>query len=311
MSIPMFVIRRYNRVIHKKESMMISTSWVDRQEYPFQSHALQLPAGQMHYINEGQGETIVMVHGNPTWSFVYRNVIKNLASDYHCVAVDHLGFGLSDKPSNWSYLPRDHAQNLRTAIDQLGLKNITLVVQDWGGPIGLSYAIEQPDNVKRLCILNTWMWSVKNDWYYWGFSSFMGGPIGRYLILNHNFFAGSVMRMATGDKSKLSPHIHRQYLDALPTPETRKGSWVFPREIMKSDEWLSELWAKRDRIASKPAALAWGMRDIAFREKELQTWMNLFPQAEVTHFHDAGHFVQEEKSAEVSQIIWGLMQKYP
>ncbi len=282
---------------------------INRHEYPFESRYVDLPMGRMHYIDVGQGETIVLVHGNPSWSFVYRNIVKSLSGQYRCVAFDHIGFGLSDKPYDWSYRPADHAENLRTAIERLALQNITLVVQDWGGPIGLSYAVTHPQNVARILIMNTWMWSVKNDWYYWGFSKFMGGPIGRYLIRHHNFFARTVVRAVTGDKSKLPPDIHRHYTEALSTPQDRKGSWVFPAQITASDAWLAELWSRRSNLVDKPAAIAWGMKDIAFREKELKTWMALLPNASVYRFEDAGHFVQDEKSAELTAILRQLMQK--
>lgn len=109
--------------------------WIDRKEYPFKSHFLQLEMGKMHYIDEGSGEPIVMVHGNPTWSFLYRHLIKGLSKNYRCIAIDNIGFGLSDKPADWSYYPEDHAKNLYLLIEKLDLKGITLIVQDWGGPI--------------------------------------------------------------------------------------------------------------------------------------------------------------------------------
>ncbi|NCC30859.1 MAG: alpha/beta fold hydrolase, partial [Chloroflexia bacterium] len=182
---------------------MSNPAWINREEYPFASHFFTVPAGRMHYVDEGSGEPIVMIHGNPTWSFLYRNLIKRLQLEYRCIAMDHLGFGLSDKPDQWSYLPKDHAANLAAFIEGLGLQKITLVVQDWGGPLGLSYALNHPDNVARIVIINTWAWPVNRDPYYMAFSGIMGGPIGRVLILRYNFFAWSVLRQSFGDKRKL------------------------------------------------------------------------------------------------------------
>lgn len=283
-------------------------NWLDREEYPFNPKSFTLPMGKMSYVDEGQGETIVMVHGNPAWSFVYRHLIQSLSSRYRCIAVDHIGFGLSDKPYDWSYLPREHAENLTALLDALAVGNITLVVQDWGGPIGLSYAVNNPGKVKRLVILNTWMWPVNDDWYYQAFSMFTGGVIGRFLSRHFNFFASVIMKSVYGDKSKFPPNIHEQFTNALPTPGSRKGTWVFPHEIIHSGEWLQELWDGRDRIKDKPAMLAWGMKDIAFREKELKRWMDLFPGAPVTRYEDAGHYVQDEKSLELAQSIDEFMQ---
>src|SRR5688572_6908616 len=136
---------------------MENLTWLNRKEYPFKSNFLPLDAGQLHYLDEGSGEPIVMVHGTPAWSFLYRNLVKELSRNYRCIVPDHLGFGLSDKPKHWSYKPEAHAQNLKILINYLELKNITLVVHDFGGPIGLHYALEHPENIKRLVIINTWM----------------------------------------------------------------------------------------------------------------------------------------------------------
>jgi haloalkane dehalogenase len=276
--------------------------------YPFQSRYIDLNVGKLHYVDEGEGEILLMVHGNPSWSFGYRHLIQKLSVKYRCIAPDHIGFGLSDKPFSWSYIPSDHAKNLQTFIDRLELEDITLIVQDWGGPIGLFYAVEHPENIKRLVIMNTWMWPVSNDPYYWGFSKFIGGPIGRYLIRNQNFFADQMVKMVTGDKSKLTPGIHDHYRKPFPTRESRKSTGVFPGQITASKTWLADLWSKRNRLTEKPTLIAWGMKDIAFREKELNRWVELFPTAEVHRFQDSGHFVQEEQGEEVSRLIEVFIQ---
>ena len=286
---------------------LTTAPWINTDLYPYEARAHRVPAGLMRYVDVGQGEPIVMVHGNPTWSFVYRKLINALRDRYRCIAPDHIGFGQSDKPYDWTYLPQDHAANLTSLLNSLDLSGITLVVQDWGGPIGLSYAVENPERVKRLVILNTWMWSVKSDWYYQGFSGFVGGPIGRWLCRNYNFFVGQVVKTAYGEKALLTPEIHRHYFDALPTPESRKGTWVFPRQIIGSSAWLDSLWQRRANIADKPAMLAWGMKDIAFREQELRRWQELFPKAQVTRFATAGHYVQDEQGEAIAKLIGDFM----
>lgn len=282
---------------------MASLAWLDRDEYPFQSRYLLLPMGNLHYVDEGSGEPVVMVHGNPTWSFLYRHLIKELSPRYRCVAMDHIGFGLSDKPADWTYRPEEQARNLAALIEALDLKDITLVVQDWGGPIGLSYAIDQPENVRRLVIMNTWMWPVNRDWYYMAFSRFTGGFIGRFLIRRFNFFARVIMRQSFGDKKKLTAHIHQHYLKPLDKPEERKGCWVLPGEILGSTPWLRELWAKRLAITDKPTLIVWGMKDIAFREKELNQWSAAFPHAEVVRLPTVGHYVQEEGAHDLGPAV--------
>lgn len=269
-------------------------SWLDTAEYPFAPHFLPLPMGSMHYVDEGQGRPLVFLHGNPGWSFEYRTAIKALSASHRCIAPDHIGFGLSDKPYSWSYLPADHAGNFAALMDALDLDEITLVVNDWGGPIGLSYALAHPEKIRRLVILNTWMWSVEADPYYRRFSGFMGGPIGRFLIRYFNFFGKVVVRQAMGDRKKLSKHIHRQLYLPLATRQDRKGCWTFPKQIIASSPWLDSLWQQRDKIKDKPAAIVWGMKDIAFREQELAVWEDLLADKTVVRLPDAGHYPQEE-----------------
>jgi haloalkane dehalogenase len=280
-----------------------SAKWLNKTEYPFAPHYFITHAGNMHYVDEGSGSPVVFVHGNPTWSFQFRNMIKILSKTNRCVAPDHIGFGLSDKPADWSYLPADHAANFEQFLESLDLKDITLVVGDWGGPIGLSYAINHPEKVKGIVIANTWLWSVRNDWYYQGFSKFTGGLIGRFLIRKRNFFARDIVRAAFGDKSKLTEEIHRHYLSPLAVPEERKGCWTFPRQIIAASGWLDTLWERVDVLKTKSILFAWGMKDIAFREKELKRWISMFPEAKVVRFPNTGHFVTEENPAELSEEI--------
>ncbi len=263
----------------------------------------------MRYLDEGKGQPIVMVHGNPTWSFVYRKLVDGLRGHYRCIVPDHIGFGQSDKPYDWSYMPQAHAANLDSLLESLDLQDVTLVVQDWGGPIGLSYAVAHPERIKALVILNTWMWPVNDDWYYRMFSSMVGGPLGSLLCRRYNFFVRSVMVRAYGDRKKLTDEIHRHYRDPLPTPESRKGTWVFPKQIIGSSAWLSDLWAQRDKLTDKAVMIAWGMKDIAFREKELKRWQSVFPSAQVTRFDGAGHYVQDEAGEEIAGLMRAFLAK--
>jgi len=278
--------------------------WLDEKEYPFEHHYLELPMGRLHYVDEGEGDQVlVMVHGNPAWSFLYRHLIKGLSSKYRCIAMDHIGFGLSDKPEDWSYLPKAHAENLEALIGHLNLTNFVMVVQDWGGPIGLSYVLKYPDKVTSLVIMNTWMWSAKGDPHFEKFSGFMGSAVGRFLIKRFNFFVRVVMKQAYGDKSKLTKRIHSHYLNALKAPNDRKGCWTFPKQIIGSSEWLESLWEQRSKIADKPALILWGKKDIAFREKELNTWKECLNNAEAKEYEDVGHYVQEELAGEMCPIV--------
>lgn len=278
----------------EKERIQEKWRWLDRIAYPFNPNFLMLPMGQMHYVDEGQGEPIVFVHGNPGWSFEFRNQIKALSNTNRCIAPDHIGFGLSDKPYDWDYLPKSHALNFEQFMKSLNLDNITLVVADWGGPIALAYALKYPNKIKRLVILNTMMWAVKDNPGVQRFSSFLGGPLGIFLSKHFNFFAKIVSKQAFHDKSKLSKLAHEHMYKHLSTPRERKGTWVFPKQIIASSEWLNSLWEQRERIANIPSVLVWGMKDIAFSPKDLATFEGFLKNYKTIKLENVGHYPQEE-----------------
>ena len=277
--------------------------WLDREEFPFDAHFFETPQGHMHYVDEGEGEPIVMAHGNPGWGFEFREVIKAMSPTNRCIAADLIGFGLSDKPESFDYKPQSQAALFESFLESLDLNNITLVVNDWGGPIGLHYAIKHPERIKRLVILNTFLWSVKGDPHFEKFSSMMGGRLGKFLIYNFNFFGRAVVKKAVGDKKKLTKNIHRHYYKHMATRSERKGSHVFPGQIIGASDWLEELWSQRDMIKHLPAAFVWGMKDIAFREQELNKWSTEWPDAKVVKLPEVGHFPQEEAPDEVIRML--------
>jgi haloalkane dehalogenase len=288
---------------------MQDTRWIDRNEYPFQPHFLDLEMGRMHYVDEGQGRALVMVHGTPTWSFLFRHLIKGLSTQYRCIAPDHLGFGLSDKPADGSYRPEDHAQNLSQLIESLGLKEITLLVHDFGGPIGLSYALEHPDNVKQLILSNTWMWSLRGDPHFERPGKWLGGSVGRWLYERCNFGVQIMMKRLSG--SRLSDTSLRHYSGALSAPEGRHASWVLARELIGSSDWFAGLMRQNERIKDIPTLILWGLRDRALPKKLLQNWSLLMTHAKITTFADAGHFVFEDQGAALCPLIAGFLADHP
>jgi haloalkane dehalogenase len=289
--------------VSQQTTKSLESTWLDRNEYPFASHYFQTEYGLMHYVDEGQGEVILMVHGTPEWSFVYRKLIKGLSKEYRCIAPDFLGFGLSDKPLNYTYKPEEQAKLLEGFITALGLKNITLVVHDFGGPIGLSYAINHLENIHKLVIMNTWLWSVKDDPFYARFSKLMKTPFGRFLYLQLAFSPRVLMKQTFGDKSKLTKHIHQHYLNVFPTPESRRSTHAYAKSFIDSDFFWANLWEQREKIADIPALLLWGMKDTAFKEKDLRRLETVFRQARVSRLDSVGHFVQEEAGTEIVPLI--------
>jgi haloalkane dehalogenase len=289
---------------------MHDDAWVDRSVYPFQPRFIDVDGGRMHYVDEGAGAPIVMVHGTPTWSFLYRHLITELSRSHRIIAPDHIGFGLSEKPQRWGYRPEDHARNLATLIERLALTDVTLVVHDFGGPIGLSYAIEHPENVRALVLFNTWMWSLKGTRAE-RVSAFMAGPIGRFLYTRMNLSPRVLLKAAFGDKRKLTPQAHRHYIDAFPSPSTRQAPWVLAKELIGSTDWYEHLWRRRERIAGMPALLLWGMKDPTFGPDVLARWKGVFREAQAVEFAGAGHFVQEEAPEEAALRIRERLARSP
>jgi haloalkane dehalogenase len=291
---------------------MHNTDWIDRTEYPFAPHYFNLKAGRMHYVDEGQGRPMVLVHGTPTWSFLYRHMVKELSPHYRCIAPDHLGFGLSDKPPHLDYRPRDLAANLRTLIDDhLGLEDITLVVHDFGGPIGLSYAIERPENVHSLVLFNTWMWSRQHEPSIKWAVKFFASPPGKFLYTRLNISPRWLIPSVMGERRKLTPNIHQHYIAPFPQAADRCAMWMFTRHMIDESDWYAQLWQQRQRIADKPALLLWGLKDPFFNQQHLENWRELLPQATVQTFPGAGHLVQEEAPDLGSMLLNFLSHQQP
>jgi haloalkane dehalogenase len=277
-------------------------AWVDRERYPFEPRSLDVGAGTMRYVDEGSGPPVVMVHGTPTWSFLYRDLVKGLRDRHRCVAPDLLGFGLSDKPPGASYRPEDQARRVGRLIDSLALRDITLMVHDFGGPIGLAYAIEHPVKVRRLVLFNTWMWSFVGDRRMQWIGRAFGGRLGRFLYERWTFAVSVLFRRAFGDRRRYTPDVHAQYLGPMRDPAARHATWVYARELLGSSSWYGTLWQRRDRIARIPALLVWGMKDPAFA-RYLPRWRSLFAHAEVVELPEVGHAPMEERAPEITPVI--------
>jgi len=279
-------------------------AWVDRTEYPFEPRTLDVDGGRLSYVDEGEDAPIVMVHGTPTWSFLYRHLIRSLKERHRCVVPDHLGFGLSDRPRGWSYRPEDQARNLARLIETLALKDLTLVVHDYGGPIGLAYAIDHPENVRRLVLFNTWMWSCVGDRHFEWFARLLGGKVGRVLYERFGFSVRVMLRHAIADHRRYTRGTERHYLKALDGHAT----WVYAREVLGSSAWYDGLWRRRDRIAGIPALLIWGMKDPAFG-RCLGRWREVFERAEVVELPDCGHAPPEERAPEALKRLVPFLER--
>lgn len=278
------------------ESLPSTPAWLDTEAYPFAHHFVDLPAGRMHYVDEGRGHPLLFIHGTPTWSFEWRHLVRGLSSEYRCIAPDLLGFGLSERPDGFDYSPEAHARNLAAFVDRLGLEDFTLVVHDYGGPIGLPLALERPERVRRLVLLNTWMWSFADDAGMTKRARIAGGAFGRFLYRHLNFSLKVLMPSAYGDKRKLTPRIHRQYLAPFPDADSRgRVLWALARALNGSSDFYASQWERRARLLGKPSLILWGMKDSAFQPYLLERWRQALPEAKVVELPGAGHWPHEEE----------------
>lgn len=283
-------------------------NWLDTKEYPFNSNFLSTQHGRLHFIDEGKGDVILFVHGTPTWSFLYRNYIKVLSKTHRCVALDHIGFGLSDKPKSFSGTPQGHAKNLTLLIEHLNLKNITLVVHDFGGPIGLSYAISNPENVKRIVLFNTWLWETKEDKDAQKINRILHSRLGNFLYLKTNFSPSVLLKKVFYDKTQLNRQLHKQYKAPFPNKNSRYGLLNIGKSLIGSSDWYDELWQSADAIKNKPVLILWGEKDDFIKKTNLEKWKDFFSN-ETSHSFKAGHFVQEEKTEKTIEIMTKWLDK--
>jgi haloalkane dehalogenase len=276
-------------------------SWIPEELYPFEGHYAKLDGHTIHYLDEGSGPPLLLLHGNPTWSFLYRDVIKGLRDRYRCIAPDYPGFGLSSASPGYGFAPAEHAAVLGRLIERLDLTDVTMMVQDWGGPIGFAAATAQPHRFSAFVIGNTWAWP-KSDPATQLFSRLLGGPIGGYLILQRNFF---VERIIPGNvkRHKLGQDVMDAYRGPFPTPDSRRPMHVFPREILASRPFLAEVERRLPSVSDRPALLAWPTKDIAFRSPERRRWEQLFPNHHTVLLDGAGHYIQEDAAGEIVEAI--------
>lgn len=282
--------------------------WLDKSLFPFESQWLDVNGNTIHYIDEGKGETMLFVHGTPEWSFGYREVIKLLAKSFRCIALDLLGFGLSEKPASADYTCKAHAKRLEKFIAQLNIGKFTIVANDFGGGIALSYAIDHPDEIKALVLSNTWMRSLVEDPHYAKPAKVMNTWLGKFLYLNMGFSVKVIMPAAYGNKKLLTKHIHDHYKRPLERGD-RTATYTFAKELMNASPWWQSNWENLDIIKAKPFLFLWGMKDKFIPPSELQHWRERLPGIEVTTFDDAGHFVHEEKPIEMAAAIQGFVTR--
>lgn len=282
--------------------------WVDDDLFPFHSRFIEIDGHHVHYVDEGSGPTLLMLHGNPTWSFLWRDVIGALRDDFRCIALDYPGFGLSTPRPGYRHLPEEHAEVVTGFIDALGLRGATLVGQDWGGMIGLAAALRRPGAFDRLVLANTWAWPVNGVLHFEAFAHIMGGPITRLLVRRLNLLVNAFIPAGHRRRKPTAAEM-THYRRALDTPERRQATAVLPGRVLASKAFFAEVEAGLVDLAHLPTLIIWGDADIAFRPAERERLEAEFPDHRTVIVEGAGLFVESDAPQEFAAAIrdWAAM----
>ena len=283
--------------------MATRPAWVNDELFPFESRFADVGGGQVHYIDEGDGPVLLCLHGNPTWSFLYRHIVRGLREQFRCIAVDYPGFGLSTPPPGYRYTVAEHARVVEGFIEALDLREVTLMVQDWGGPIGFWVATHHPERFRGFVIGNTWAWPISGDRTTEWFSKTLGSAgLGEALVKRADIFTNVFMRGGIKRK-KLTVDEQFMYKRPHPTTESRVPVHVMPREILAARDLLTEVEQGLERVAGKPALIVWGDKDPAFREPQRLRWERTFPDHRTVVLRGASHYIQEDAPDEIVTAI--------
>lgn len=281
-------------------------------EYDFNSHYLALSRGRLHYLDEGKGDTVVLVHGNPTWSYYYRNLLRTLSRRFRVIVPDHMGCGLSDKPSEYDYTLENHIANLQSLLEYLGVSRTSMVVHDWGGPIGIGATAGERVELQRLAILNTAAFRATRIPL--RISICRWPVIGKLLVQGLNAFAGAALFMAVN--KKMNRQTAEGYLHPYSNWHNRRAIYEFVKDIPlqtthRSYETLVRI-EKRLRVMKEsdiPAAIFWGGTDFCFNDYFYEQWKKHLPQAEFHYYPEWGHYLLEDGKGEIEKIIEEFLSK--
>ncbi len=285
-----------------------------RSLYPFASHYLSIDGQRMHYVDEGAGEPLLFVHGNPTWSFLWRDQIRSFRDRHRCLAVDHIGMGLSDKPQEYAYSLETHATNLVRFIEHHDLNNLTLLGHDWGGAIGLLAATMVPGRFGRFVLFNTG--AFPPPYVPRRIAACRIPVLGEFVIRQFNAFALSAQVMASEDATKISQAARDGLIAPYDSWQNRIGIQRFVADIPLSKSHptyavLEKLEANLTGLGQSPFLLVWGMRDWCFRPDCLDRLQSHLPTAEVYRVEGAGHWVTEDATDAVTHRVGDFLESHP
>lgn len=285
--------------------------------YPFTGRYMDVDGHRMHFLDEGKGETVVMLHGNPTWSFFFRDVVKALREKYRCIVPDHIGMGLSDKPDDhaYAYTLMQRVEDVDTLLQRLAPKGpVTLIVHDWGGMIGMGWAVRHHERVARIVAMNTGCFRLPAEKKFPWPLGLARNPLGKLMIRGGNAFAQAAARTCAV-KRKLSPELRAAYTAPYGNWNDRVATLKFVLDIPLSPvdrSWDTVVGIEESLFTLRdvPVLLPWGLKDWVFDEAFLKGWIARFPKAEVKRYEDCGHYLLED-APETIPLIADFLSRHP
>lgn len=285
---------------------------------PFQSHFAEIAGQRMHYLDEGRGEVLLALHGNPTWSFYFRELVGSLRDRYRLVVPDHIGCGFSSKPSDsdYSYKLEQRVRDVETLVERLGLKDLTLVLHDWGGMIGLAFACRNPTLVKRIVLMNSagFRLPASKD-FPWALALSRSDTLGALLVRGCNAFALAASFICCR-RQTLPASLRRAYRAPYNSWENRRAVHRFVQDIPLGPDhpsWSMVRFVEDNlpKLAALPLLIIWGERDFVFDSHFLAEWRRRWPQAEIHSYPDAGHYILEDLGEEGIGLISDFLARHP
>jgi len=282
--------------------------WLNVVQYPFRTREFDTGDGWMSYVDEGRGRPVVFVHGAPAWSYTFRHLIRALAPWHRCIAPDHLGFGLSQKPENIDYRPEAQAERFARLMDYLNIRDCTLVVHDAGGPIGLNWALDYPGRVREIVLFNTWMWSLREYRTAMRLATLVGNPFNRFYYRVLNASPSFIMPALFADRHRIPKTTQLQYLEPFRPFRERRGLYAMIEGLRRSEAWFESLWRRIDAIEHKRALILWGTKDPIYTRPSLERWQSALYNSQTVEFPHVGRFVPEEAAKTAAEEIrWFLI----
>jgi haloalkane dehalogenase len=285
--------------------------------YPFTPHYYTYQGLDIHYVDEASGEPIVMVHGDPTWGFLYRNFIPALSQHHRCIVPDQMGMGKSAVPQERSlYRLEQHCANLEALLLHLDLHDITLILHDWGGPVGLGFATRHPERIKRLILMNTWAFAPWPGGQFPRLLEIIRSERGEAFVLRMNGYLEPALKGTTYHSENLTNAILEAYRAPFPTPESRLAMLCWSRDIPVRETDVSYAEMKRiedglPQFSETPVLLVWGMQDPVIPPSILHRWQQLYPHATTHEIEDASHFLQEDAPERIVPWIETFLKANP